>query len=88
MHFEIYQQQQRTLSSLSAGLTQGDYRWRLVADNGRIIADSGEGYRNKADCQRGIDLVKKTLAATPVRDSTQLTGLLAAALYGISPNRK
>jgi uncharacterized protein YegP (UPF0339 family) len=25
----------------------GDWRWRLVASNGRIVADSGEGYRRK-----------------------------------------
>lgn len=36
------------------------YRWRLKAINGRIIADSGEGYHNRADCLAGIDLVKKS----------------------------
>jgi uncharacterized protein YegP (UPF0339 family) len=25
----------------------GDYRWRLKADNGEIVADSSEGYRHK-----------------------------------------
>jgi uncharacterized protein len=25
-----------------------DYRWRLTADNGEVIADSGEGYRRKS----------------------------------------
>jgi uncharacterized protein YegP (UPF0339 family) len=24
---------------------KGEWRWRLVAANGRIIADSGEGYQ-------------------------------------------
>jgi uncharacterized protein YegP (UPF0339 family) len=28
----------------------GQYRCRLVAANGRRIADFGEGYNNKADC--------------------------------------
>ena len=36
----------------------GEWRWRFIADNGRIIADSGEGYHNKADCHHGIDIVK------------------------------
>jgi uncharacterized protein len=27
---------------------KGEFRWRLVADNGRIIATSGEGYKNEA----------------------------------------
>jgi uncharacterized protein len=26
----------------------GDSRWNLRADNGEVIADSGEGYRNKS----------------------------------------
>jgi uncharacterized protein YegP (UPF0339 family) len=32
----------------------GDHRWRLVAtENGRILADSGEGYRRKRDALKG-----------------------------------
>lgn len=37
----------------------GEWRWRLRAANGRIIADGSEGYKNKQDCLHGIDLVKK-----------------------------
>ena len=44
------------------------WRWRLVAANNRIIANSGEGYFNKADCLHAIDLVKGTLL-TPVYDA-------------------
>ena len=47
-HFEVYQD------------ADGDYRWRLRAGNGEIIADSAEGYRNKADCYHGIDLVQRS----------------------------
>ena len=46
----------------------GDWRWHLKAANGRIIADSGEGYANRADCLAGIALVKGSSAA-PVYDS-------------------
>lgn len=45
---------------------QGQYRWRLVAANGRNIANSGEGYYNKADCQNGINLVKGSNTAKVV----------------------
>jgi uncharacterized protein YegP (UPF0339 family) len=38
--------------------SKGEYRWRLKAANGRIIADSGEGYVDKAGCKNGIDSVK------------------------------
>jgi len=34
------------------------WRWRLVAANGRTLADSGEGYRNKQDCLSAIERVK------------------------------
>jgi len=36
----------------------GYWRWRLLAGNNRIIANSGEGYHNKTDCYAAIDLVK------------------------------
>ena len=36
---------------------KSEYRWRMLADNGRIVADSGEGYKNKTDCLSGIELV-------------------------------
>jgi uncharacterized protein YegP (UPF0339 family) len=38
--------------------SQNQWRWTLYAANSKKIADSGEGYWNKADCQHGIDLVK------------------------------
>lgn len=37
----------------------GEWRWRFRASNSKIIADSGEGYKEKSDCLHGIDLVKK-----------------------------
>jgi uncharacterized protein len=50
--------------------SQGEYRWLLRADNGEPIAGSGEGYKAKADCQHGIDLVKKEALAAPVEDES------------------
>ena len=38
--------------------TAGEWRWRLKASNGQIIATGGEGYKNKGDCEHGIALVK------------------------------
>jgi uncharacterized protein YegP (UPF0339 family) len=37
----------------------GEYRWHLRATNNKIIADSGEGYKEKTDCEHGVNLVKK-----------------------------
>lgn len=37
---------------------KGEWRWRLTAANGRIIADSGEGYKHEQNCLEDIDRVK------------------------------
>lgn len=47
--------------------TQSQWRWRLVAANNRIIANSGEGYWNKTDCLGAINLVKGSYNA-PVHE--------------------
>jgi uncharacterized protein YegP (UPF0339 family) len=44
----------------------GMWRWRLRAANQKIIADSGEGYINEADCRAAITLVMDTDRNTPV----------------------
>lgn len=36
-----------------------EWRWRLVATNGNIIADSGEGYQSKQGAERGIESVRR-----------------------------
>ena len=50
---------------------KGEYRWRLRARNGEIIADSNEGYSSKASCKHGIDLVKQQAANAEVEDQTE-----------------
>ena len=47
-----------------------EFRWRLKASNGKIIADSGEGYVAKTDCEHGIELVKKEAAKAKVEDKS------------------
>ena len=54
MYFEMYKD------------ASGQWRWRVYAQNGRMIADSGESYHNKADCEHAISLVKGC-ASAPVR---------------------
>lgn len=43
----------------------GEYRFRLKARNGKIIAVS-EGYTNKAGCENGIESVKANAAEAEV----------------------
>src|SRR5215212_8019090 len=44
----------------------GEWRWRLRAGNGRIVADSGESYTQRADCIRSIERFKAQIAAAHV----------------------
>lgn len=36
---------------------EGFWRWRLRHWNGRIVADSSEGYARRSDCEHGLSLV-------------------------------
>jgi len=47
---------------------KGEYRFRLKAANGEIIA-VGEGYSSKAACLNGIESVKKNASAAEIVDS-------------------
>ena len=52
-HFQLYQDR------------SSEWRWRLhSAGNGKIIADSAEGYSSRAACIAGIRLVS-AVAPTP-----------------------
>lgn len=48
----------------------GEWRWRLVASNDQIIADSGEGYRSKQGAERGIRSVKRAAPEADIHDTT------------------
>ena len=43
--------------------TADEWRWRIVAGNGRTLADSGEGYKRKARC---IEMASKIATELPV----------------------
>lgn len=51
-----------------------DWRWRLRATNGNVVADSAEGYRHREDCERGIEIVKGSGEATVVDMSGKVAG--------------
>lgn len=53
---------------------RGEYRWKIEAANGRIIADSGEGYNNYADCKHAIGLVKDATAIWQTKEVTDRVG--------------
>ena len=57
MHFELYKGRGE------------EWRWRLRAANGNIVADSGESYTTKASAEAGIASVKRGAADAPVREA-------------------
>ncbi|MGH8727993.1 MAG: YegP family protein [Burkholderiales bacterium] len=60
---------------------RGEWRWYLQSANGRKLADSGEGYKNKQDCFAAIELVKSSMYAE-VRES------LPQARFGLMPRSR
>jgi len=58
MYFTIYQDK------------AGEWRWRLVAKNNEIIADSGESYQDRDGVLIGLNLVKAVARTAPIYDDT------------------
>lgn len=54
MYFDLYKD------------SAGQWRWRLVASNGKTVGDSGESYTSKANAENGITLLKQGAATAPV----------------------
>jgi uncharacterized protein YegP (UPF0339 family) len=54
--FEVYQDK------------AGGYRWRLRAQNTKVLATSSESYKEKRSCLAGIDSVKRDAPEAPVVD--------------------
>jgi uncharacterized protein YegP (UPF0339 family) len=46
----------------------GEWRWRLRAANGQIIATGGEGYTRKADVERAIDTVVHAFTECEIKE--------------------
>ena len=48
--------------------TIDEWRFRVVASNGRIVADSAEGYKSKFFCKRNAMLLKKKLSDATIEE--------------------
>lgn len=54
LKFEVYEDKSK------------ESRWRLKSTNGQVIATSSQGYKEKADCEHAIDVIKKGAATAEV----------------------
>lgn len=48
-----------------------EWRWRLKDGNGAVIADSGEGYNDRKDCEKGAALFTTLGPNAPERKVTE-----------------
>ncbi len=48
----------------------GDFRWRFVSTNGRIISASSQGSARKTDAVRSIEIMKEQGPEAPFEDQT------------------
>ena len=55
--FEVYQDK------------RGEYRFRLKASNGQVIA-TGEAYKSKKSCMNGIESIRKNAPDAKLDDQT------------------
>ncbi len=56
--------------------SKGEWRWQLYAANSKLIADSGEGYKDKRDCVHGARLVADVASGAFIwnRDTQKVEG--------------
>jgi uncharacterized protein YegP (UPF0339 family) len=55
MKFEIYQDKDK------------EFRWRLKAADGSVLATAGQGYKAKADAQKGVERLKQEAAGDKLK---------------------
>ena len=48
-------------------LLRNQWRWRLKAKNGQIIAHGGESYHNRRDALHAIELIRAEAAYAPIK---------------------
>jgi uncharacterized protein YegP (UPF0339 family) len=54
--FEVYQDSAKA------------FRWRLKASNGQVIGAANKGYKDKGECEKVVDTIKKGLAKAEVEE--------------------
>lgn len=45
---------------------KGEWRWRMVSSNGRIMADGAEGYSRRINAVRGAERFRKAAAKATI----------------------
>lgn len=48
------------------------FRWRFKATNGQVIATANKGYKDKAECEKNVEVIKKGAATAPVAEAGEV----------------
>ncbi len=48
----------------------GEFRWRIVAGNGEVVASSGEGFRDKTDVLRAVRRARKLMRFATIEEKS------------------
>ena len=59
----------KTLKFETYADAKGETRWRLKASNGQVIATSGQGYKDKRDCENAIAVIKEGVEKARVEEA-------------------
>jgi uncharacterized protein YegP (UPF0339 family) len=51
----------------------GEWRWRLVGRNGRIIAAAGESFKRKGGCKKSVEKVREGALMAPITEEGEST---------------
>lgn len=46
--------------------TDKEFRWRFLATNGRVLADSGEGYTKRSAALKAVERVQKLIPGAKI----------------------
>ena len=52
--------------------SRGEWRWKLLADNYKVIADSAEGYKEQRKCLAAIDKVIVAANGATIRFASEM----------------
>jgi uncharacterized protein YegP (UPF0339 family) len=64
-HIQVYQERRKVIGPVQ-------YRWRIVARNGKVIAMASEGYHNLADLWHAVNETAKALGAAAARPTVPI----------------
>ena len=65
--FEIYQD------------AQLEFHWRFRANNGKVLAESGESYNNRANCEHAIISMRQQVPRAVVMDHVESASRVVTA---------